>query len=257
LAGIDAVLHETPLQPVVGTSRYDAAHEEAVIYEMLSWRPSGLIVAGLEHTEASRAMMRAAGIPIVEMMDIDGPAVAAAVGISHEEAGRQMAREVVARGYRRIAYLGAGSPGDHRARKRLAGFEEVLGQAGISLIDRMFYEGNSGFGTGREMTKNLLSQNSEVDFLYYNSDLNAAGGLLYCLEKGVDVPGTIGLAGFNAFEMLMGLPMRLATTDSRRNAIGRAAAEVIASGELSETLTVLEPVFDAGETVRPRPNDPR
>jgi hypothetical protein len=46
LGGIGAVLDDTPLQPVVGTSKYDPDHEEHVIYEMLSWRPSGLIVAG-------------------------------------------------------------------------------------------------------------------------------------------------------------------------------------------------------------------
>ena len=74
---------------------------------MLSWRPSGLIVAGLEHTEAARTMMRAAGIPIVEVMDTDGEPVAASVGISHVAAGRLMAREIAARGYRNICYLGA------------------------------------------------------------------------------------------------------------------------------------------------------
>jgi LacI family gluconate utilization system Gnt-I transcriptional repressor len=83
LGGIGSVLDDTPLQPVVGTSKYDPEHEEHVIYEMLSWRPSGLIVAGLEHTDAARAMMAAAGIPMVEVMDVDGAPVAAAVGISH------------------------------------------------------------------------------------------------------------------------------------------------------------------------------
>jgi hypothetical protein len=72
LGGIGSVLDDTPLQPVVGTSKYDPEHEEHVIYEMLSWRPSGLIVAGLEHTEAARAMMANAGIPVVEVMDVDG-----------------------------------------------------------------------------------------------------------------------------------------------------------------------------------------
>jgi LacI family gluconate utilization system Gnt-I transcriptional repressor len=101
LGGIGAVLDDTPLQPVVGTSKYDPDHEEHVIYEMLSWRPSGLIVAGLEHTEAARAMMANAGIPVVEVMDVDGDPVAAAVGISHEAAGRDMAREIARRGYRK------------------------------------------------------------------------------------------------------------------------------------------------------------
>jgi LacI family gluconate utilization system Gnt-I transcriptional repressor len=164
LGGIGAVLDDTPLQPVVGTSKYDPDHEEHVIYEMLSWRPSGLIVAGLEHTEAARAMMANAGIPVVEVMDVDGDPVAAAVGISHEAAGRDMAREIARRGYRKIAYLGSSSIADHRAQKRLKGFREGLAEAGLTPIDECFYHGASGFGTGRAMTEQVLTRHPEGRF---------------------------------------------------------------------------------------------
>jgi LacI family gluconate utilization system Gnt-I transcriptional repressor len=207
-------------------------------------------VAGLEHTEAARAMMANAGIPVVEVMDVDGDPVAAAVGISHETAGRDMAREIVRRGYGRIAYLGSSSIADHRAQKRLKGFREGLAEAGLTPVDECFYDGASGFGTGRAMTAEVLTRHPEIDFLYYNTDINAAGGLLYCLEKGLDIPGRIGLAGFNSFEVLDGLPMRIATMDSRRYEIGRRAAELIAANELTDEIAELEPEFLPGDTVR-------
>lgn len=250
LHGIDAVLDDTELQPVIGTSQYDPQREEKVIYEMLSWRPSGLIVAGLEHTDAARAMMRAAGVPVVEVMDVDGDPVAAAVGISHEDAGRAMAAEIVARGYNNVGYLGSSSIADARAQKRYRGFEAGLAEAGVALADSIFYDGTSGFGTGRGMTQALLERTPDLDFLYYNTDMNAAGGLLYCLEKGMDIPGQIGLAGFNSFEVLDGLPMRIATMDSQREAIGRRAAELMVANELTVEVVRLEPEFLPGDTVR-------
>lgn len=250
LAGIGDVLDGTPLQPVIGTSKYDDDLEEKVIYEMLSWRPSGLIVAGLEHSDAARAMMANAGIPVVEVMDVDGDPVAACVGISHLEAGRQMAAEIAARGYRRIGYCGSSSTRDHRAQKRRQGFEQGLAEAGLSLADSCLYAGASGFGTGRGMTEQILTRTPDLDFLYYNSDINAAGGLLYCLEKGLSIPDRIGLAGFNSFEVLDGLPMRIATMDSQRHAIGRRAAELVAANALSDEVVRLAPVFLPGDTVR-------
>lgn len=252
LHGIGAVLDDTELQPVIGTSQYDLAREEKVIYEMLSWRPSGLIVAGLEHTEAARAMMRNAGVPVVEVMDVDGDPVAATVGISHEAAGRAMAAEIVARGYKSIGYLGSSSIADARAQKRYRGFEAGLAEAGVALADSIFYDGASGFGTGRGMTQAMLERSPGLDFLYYNTDMNAAGGLLYCLEKGMDIPGNIGLAGFNSFEVLDGLPMRIATMDSQREAIGRKAAELMVANELTKEVIRLEPEFLPGDTVRKR-----
>ena len=254
MTGISEVLEDTGLQPVVGVTNYSPDREEAVIYEMLSWRPSGLIIAGLEHTDAARAMLAQAGVPIVEIMDIDGSPVDSAVGISHRRAGRQMAETIIAAGYRNIAFLGTQMPNDHRARKRLEGFEEALAKAGLALVDREFYSGGSALLKGREMTEAVLNRNPQVDFLYYSNDMIGAGGLLYCLDKGLDVPGKIGLAGFNGVELLDGLSRKLATMDACRLEIGRRAAEIISGhphqgvvgGEMIELFPTLEP----GDTIR-------
>jgi LacI family transcriptional regulator, gluconate utilization system Gnt-I transcriptional repressor len=225
-----------------------------VLYEMLSWRPSGVIIAGLEHTEAAHAMMVQAGIPIVEIMDVDGTPVDSAVGISHRRAGRKMAEAIIAAGYRNIAFLGTMMPHDHRARKRLEGFEEALAKAGLALVDREFYSGGSALLKGREMTEAVLTRSPHVDFLYYSNDMIGAGGLLYCLHKGLDVPNQIGLAGFNGVELLEGLPRRLATMDACRHEIGRRAAEIIAGkahdGIIGGDVVELSPTLQRGDTIR-------
>ena len=255
MTGISDVLENTGLQPVVGVTNYLPHREEAVLYEMLSWRPSGVIIAGLEHTAASHAMLAQAGIPIVEIMDIDGQPVDSAVGLSHRRAGRQMAEAIVASGYRKIAFCGTQMPNDHRAKKRLEGFEEALRRAGLTLVDREFYSGGSALLKGREMTAAILSRNPDVDFIYYSNDMIGAGGLLYCLEQGIDVPERLGLAGFNGVELLDGLPRRLATMDACRQDIGRLAAEIVAGkrpnpgkAEVIELFPVLQP----GDTIRQR-----
>lgn len=254
LAGISEVLEDTGLQPVVGVSNYLPEREESVLYEMLSWRPSGIILAGLEHTDAARAMLDQAGVPVVEIMDTDGTPVDSAVGISHLKAGQMMAEAILAAGYRRIAFLGTQMPNDHRARKRLEGFEAGLARAGVTLAEREFYSGGSALLKGREMTEAVLARRPDLDFLYYSNDMIGAGGLLYCLEKGLDVPGQIGLAGFNGLDILEGLPRRLATMDSCRRDIGRRAAEIIAGrphqGLIGGEVIELTPTIWQGDTIR-------
>ena len=254
LTGISEVLEDTGLQPVIGVSNYSPDREESVLYEMLSWRPSGVILAGLEHTPAATAMLSQAGVPIVEIMDIDGTPVDSAVGISHRRAGRQMAETIIAAGYRRIAFLGTQMPNDHRARKRLEGFEDALARQGLTLADREFYSGGSALLKGREMTEAVLKRSPDVDFLYYSNDMIGAGGLLYCLAQGLDVPGKIGLAGFNGVELLDGLPRRLATMDACRLEIGRKAAEIIAGrghgGVIGGEVIELFPTLQPGDTIR-------
>ena len=255
MAGISAVLEQTDLQPVVGVTDYLPEKEERVLYEMLSWRPSGVIIAGLEHTEAAKAMMKASGIPVVEIMDIDGTPVDCAVGISHRRAGREMARAILRAGYQKIGFLGTKMPLDHRARKRFEGFTEALAKSGVEVVDQEFYSGGSALKKGREMTQALLEREPEIDFLYYSNDMIGAGGLLYLLEQGRDIPGSIGLAGFNGVELLEGLPRRLATMDAHREEIGRKAAEIIAARTENpaaefERIVELTPKITYGDTLR-------
>jgi LacI family transcriptional regulator, gluconate utilization system Gnt-I transcriptional repressor len=254
LTGITEVLDGTPLQPVVGLTNYLPERENKVLYEMLSWRPSGIVIAGLEHSATARAMLKSAGIPVVEIMDTDGEPIDSMVGISHRRAGREMARAIVAQGYRRIAFLGTKMPLDHRARKRFEGFTEALAKAGIEIADQEFYSGGSGLAKGREMTETVLRRTPDLDFIYYSNDMIGAGGLLWCLANGIDVPGRIGLAGFNNVELLDGLPMRLATMDARRREIGRKAAEIIAAAAAGDPgatgqIVEIEPELSLGQTL--------
>lgn len=257
LTGINEILEDTELQPVVGVTDYLPEKEERVLYEMLSWRPSGVIIAGLEHSDASKAMLKAAGIPVVEIMDSDGSPVDAMVGISHRRAGREMAKAILKAGYQRIGFMGTKMPLDHRARKRFEGFTEHLAKSGVEIEDRAFYSGGSALAKGREMTAEMLERSPELDFLYYSNDLIGAGGLLYLIEQGIDIPGQIGLAGFNGVELLQGLPRQLATMDACRSEIGRKAAEIVAaqlenaSAEIEREVT-LSPTISYGDTLRRR-----
>ncbi|WP_425100962.1 LacI family DNA-binding transcriptional regulator [Tropicibacter sp. S64] len=257
MSGISAVLEETDLQPVVGVTDYLPEKEERVLYEMLSWRPSGVIIAGLEHSEASKAMLKASGIPVVEIMDTDGTPIDCAVGISHRRAGREMARAILKQGYQRIGFMGTKMPLDHRARKRFEGFTEALAKEGVEVVDQEFYSGGSALAKGRELTRAMLQRDPELDFLYYSNDMIAAGGLLELMDQGIDIPGQIGLAGFNGVELLQGLPRQLATMDACRTEIGTKAAQIIAArvaGEAEPDQKVIEltPRISFGDTLKRR-----
>ena len=255
LSGISEELDETELQPVVGVTDYQPEKEEKVLFEMLSWRPSGVIIAGLEHSDASRAMLRQAGIPVVEIMDTDGEPIDTAVGISHRRAGRMMGEAILTAGYKRIGFMGTKMPLDHRARKRFEGFTQTLAKEGIEIADQEFYSGGSALAKGREMTAAMLERTPDLDFLYYSNDMIGAGGLLYLQERNIDIPTKIGLAGFNGVELLDGLPKKLASMDACRREIGQTAARIIAARNAEGAnddgqVVELTPKLTFGDTLR-------
>ncbi|MEM9715339.1 MAG: LacI family DNA-binding transcriptional regulator [Pseudomonadota bacterium] len=250
--GVTKGLEGSGLQPVFGVSHYDLDKEEEVILEMLSWRPSGLIVSGLEHSPHATRAMAAADIPVVEIMDTDGHPTDFNVGISQIAAGRRMAEEFVKRGYKRIGFIGTKMPADFRAQKRLQGFTEGLAEAGLEVAGTEYHKGGSTLVLGRQMTESLMASVPNLDGIYYSTDFLAAGGLLYCMDNGIDVPGQVALAGFNGLELLDGFSKRIATTDASRFETGKTAAELIQSalnGDDAKRVHVIDATFDPGDTL--------
>ncbi|MDO5622862.1 MAG: LacI family DNA-binding transcriptional regulator [Paracoccus sp. (in: a-proteobacteria)] len=252
LGGISAELDDTGLQPVVGVTNYSPEREESVLYDMLSWRPSGIILAGLEHSAASKAMLANAAVPVVEIMDAGAPGIDLVVGIDHARAGREMAAQIIKAGYRRIGFIGTHMPEDHRAKKRMAGLEAGLTEAGLSITAREFYQGGSSLRKGRELTERILTREPDLDFLYFSNDMIGAGGLIWCRDQGIDIPGKLGLAGFNGVDLLAGLPLQLTTTDARRIDIGRIAARLVAGKDTRPDSGIIElaPTILPGDTIR-------
>lgn len=258
LAGISDAIQESGKQPVFGISNYDAKTEGAIIRDMLSWRPAGMIVSGLEQAAQSRKLLEGAGIPVVQIMDVDGEAIDIAVGLSHSEAGRDMARALMELGRSRFAYVGAALEKDVRARKRMEGFREELERQGLSLVESCADEGFSSLPLGRSLTANLLGSGADIDCIYYSNDDMAAGGLFACMAAGVAVPQDVTLAGFNGLEFLEGLPVRLATARSPRRQIGAEAIRMLLAA-LKQPLTaeerrlVLRSEIDLGDA-KPHPD---
>ena len=233
LDGISASLKPSQLRPVFGLTDYDLDQEAEVIRDMLAWRPAGLIVAGLEHSSATRKMLHAADTPIVEIMDVDGDAIDSCVGISHFQACFDMALAIVDKGHRKIGFMGTKMPLDYRATKRLDGFIAGLKSKGVTLLDQELYTEGSTVRKGKEATAAMLQRYPDLECVYCSTDVIAIGAMMHCMGAGISIPDQLAIAGFNALSMSEGLPMELATTDSLRFDIGKAAADIILQRNIS------------------------
>jgi LacI family gluconate utilization system Gnt-I transcriptional repressor len=235
LAGANQVLEDAGFQPVIGVSNYDPQREEALIESILSWRPSGLLVAGLEHTERARAMLKGSGVRVVELIDTDGEGIDIVVGSSHRAAGRKSAEHLLTRGYRRIGYVGHDFTVDIRAGKRLEGFRAALAEKGLAFTDEeISSNGASSVEAGRLGLARLMARRPALDAVYFSNDDLAIGGYFHCLENRISVPGDLALFGYNGLEIARLTPLPLSTIRSPRFAMGKTGAELLLRGGPSQ-----------------------
>ncbi len=235
LNGLTETLSEGGIQPVFGVTEYSQHKEETLVRDLLSWRPRGIILPGLEHSDATRAAIHASGVAVAEVMDIDGTPISVAFGLSQTDAGRATARHMLEKGYRRFGYIGSQGGRDLRAGKRLQGFRETVRAAGAQMTVEHIADAPSSMPVGRQATAELLGRPDPPQAIYYSNDDLAAGGMMHCLAKGIGIPSQVALAGFNGLGFLEALPIRLTTVQTPRHEMGmRAARHVVEDAEAAE-----------------------
>jgi len=254
VTGIAEALAGTSIQPFFGVTDYRLEKEYEIIRAMLSWNPTGIIITGLDQPEKTQSILRASGVPVVQIMDSDGTPIDHCVGFSQFQAGATMAKHLIESGRSLFGYVGGDIVRDTRAGKRLAGFESELEKQGLALLGKKIGEGGTSVAKGRAMTKQLIDELPNLDCIYFSNDDMATGGALHCMAKGIDVGSELALVGFNGLEILNDLPVPISTSYTPRREIGRAAVEVLlndvgSSSTSGQILTQFVPSIKLGEVV--------
>lgn len=225
-AGITSELEKAGYNPVIGVTDYDVAREESLVESMLSWNAAGMIVNDVAHSERTARLLRAANVPVVEIMTVSDEPIDSCVGFDHAGAARRMTDHLVARGYRRLAFLGWHGTA-FAASARYTAIRDHLNELNLPLVAPAWYDAPPGVADGKSGLQRLVAETPQVDAVIFGNDLMAVGGLLCCNMNGWDVPGRLALAGFGGMAIGQEMELALTTIDFPRYDVGRVAARTI------------------------------
>ena len=248
LSGINKCAAAHDVGVVFGVTEYNIYTEEKLVADLLSWRPKGIIITGVEHTENTVNMIARNNVACVEIMDTDAPPIHSAIGISHSKSGQIMAHHLASQGYTRIAYIGGDNFMDYRGKKRQSGFVETLAEYGIECVSFIKQNTTSETMFGRIMTKSLLEQHPKIQAIFYYNDVLATGGMYHCLTHGIKIPDDLALAGFTNLPSVQALPYRLTTIQTPRYDMGYQSAKYVLTDPNSKIIKDMGLDLIVGET---------
>ncbi|MEM7470707.1 MAG: LacI family DNA-binding transcriptional regulator [Pseudomonadota bacterium] len=223
-SGITSELEKAGYNAVIGVSDYDLEKEEELIYSMMSWRPSGIIVPNTVHTEKATNILKNAGVPVVETMNLTDTPIDIVVGLDQRMAARALAQYVLSKGYRRFAAVGW-TDQDHGAAMRFSEIEAQVNEAGFEIFSPALFDRPPNFVRGKAGLAQVMEMRPDIDAVFFSNDTAATGGIIHCLEAGVSIPDDLAIAGFSGLETGQHMPKRLCTIRTRRFEIGRLAAK--------------------------------
>jgi LacI family gluconate utilization system Gnt-I transcriptional repressor len=225
-------------QLMLGLSGFPATCEEELLKGILSRRPDAIVLTGVSHSAESRKRLQAAKIPVMEMWDLCETPIDMLVGFSHVNVGREVAKYLHGKGYRRFALVCAG---DERAQIRRRAFLEALSDLGLEGLATVSVSTPTTVRMGREGLASLLDDGHRPDAVFCSSDVLAHGVLAEAQSRGLKVPSDLAVMGFADLDFAAYTFPSLSTVHVDRAAIGRRAGEALLarlSGKPVEEMTV-------------------
>ncbi|WP_112322506.1 LacI family DNA-binding transcriptional regulator [Oceanibium sediminis] len=186
----------------------------------------GVIVASSTLKPGFSKAFRDAGMPVVHTFGRYAKApLVHVVGIDNVACGRMAANELVRRGYKRLAFLG-GPAAATSTQDRQKGFLDALEKLPGIEVSVSFAEAYS-FRAGRNEMLRLLDQGQQAEAYFCGDDVLSIGALSAVRDRGLAVPGDIGIIGLNDMEMSGWQNIDLTTIHQPIEQIIDASIEVI------------------------------
>jgi DNA-binding LacI/PurR family transcriptional regulator len=217
------VLQDRGLRPLL-VNLSDATDPERSVRMLRQYSVDGVIVASSSLPSDFAGAFRAANLPVVHAFGRATPSPAVhTVGIDNRYAGTLAARTLIARGYRRLGFLG-GPEHATTTQDRLAGFRAGGDQAGITVTQR--FASAYSFDAGRAAMADWV-RGERRDAYFCGDDVLSIGAMSSLADAGLSVPGDVGVIGLNDMAMAGWDNIALTTIHQPFDAIIRASVDLL------------------------------
>lgn len=175
------------------------------------------------------------------------------VTTNNEEGGRTATTHLLDQGCERIALLMA-NPDSVPAKDRQTGYMQALEAAGSTIDDQLIVVSDNqehhGYNeqSGYEAMQQLLELPNPPDGVFATSDVQAIGALRAISERGLSVPDTIRVVGYD--DILISRHVGLTTVRQPMYEMGVMAAERLLSQVDSPTQTRAQTVLSPSLVIR-------
>lgn len=228
VAALQRDLGRARLQMLLGHSEYDPLTEEELVRATLSWAPAAIVLTGLTHSDTTRRMLAAAGIPVVQIWELgEGDPIDMAVGFHHDQVGAAAVRHLLARGCRSLVYLSGRTHQDKRAAQRAEGFLSAARAQGVP-VRHLTHPAPATTELGGILFSQVLAEAGDQRLgIGCSNDLLALGVLFEAQRRGKRIPDDHAVIGFGDLGFAASCNPALSTIRPAGDLIGTEAARLI------------------------------
>jgi LacI family gluconate utilization system Gnt-I transcriptional repressor len=218
-----AELSAAGMNVMLGLTGVSTARTNELIRAALSRRVDAIISTG-PLDDATVELVRRGPALFIQVWELPDDPPGLAVGFSHRDAGRDVARFLIARGYRHPHLVTADGV---RARLRRDGFVEEWEAQGGSAPSEATVAIPSTFGHARRVFSDMRRLERQPDVVVCGSDSLAQGLIIEAQAAGLRVPDNLAVMGFGNSDIAGDMRPTITTVDIDGARIAREAIAAI------------------------------
>ncbi|GAA1675084.1 LacI family DNA-binding transcriptional regulator [Kribbella yunnanensis] len=251
--GVMRAADERNLLVMMASTFRDAEREIAYLASLRAQRARAAVMIGSRRTdeeslartasEVSSFLNSGAGLALVSQSGMP----AHTIEPDNRAGAAELARSLAGQGWRKFGILG-GPDALATARDRRDGFVAGLADSGLEPV--AIQAGDFTRDGGYAAVEQLLDRGVELDCLFAVNDVMAVGAMSALRARGVDVPGQLGVAGFDDIATLRDVWPGLTTVRLPLEQMGRRALELAIEGGEATTETFKAEVVLRESTAR-------
>jgi LacI family transcriptional regulator len=208
-------------------SNEDPEQEARGVETFLRSRVDGIMASMAKGTKTYDHFLeiRKKGVPLI-LFDRANHSLGTPSVVVDDYGGAYRAVEhLLQQGYRKIAHIG-GPPHIEIFHDRLRGYTDALRAYGLPVRKEWIVRGKVSVESGRECTARLMQGKERPDAILAVEDFTALGAIQVLKEKGVDIPGEVGIIGFANEPFGLYITPSLSTVDQQPKKMGEKAAKL-------------------------------
>lgn len=226
---------------MLGLTGAGNARMPQLIEAALARRADAIILTGIITDAETRQRLRERAVTVIETWGIPEDPIDIAVGFSHTDVGRDVARFLHGRGYERPLLAVADGA---RARQRRDGFVEEWNTTGHEAPVVLDVPLPTRFGHSRLIWRHVAQMATPPDVIVCGSDVLAQGVIIEAQAAGLRVPDQVATVGFGNIAVAGDMRPSITTVDVDGARIGREAVAVLRRRATGERIT--QKVIDVG-----------
>jgi LacI family transcriptional regulator len=181
----------------LATTRDDPAALEATVRALIARRVDGLVITSVARADtAALQLLRAAGVPYVQLARASDLVPGDFVGVDDTTAAGEVMAHALGHGHHRVAtVVGPRFSSASAARER--GFLDAAAALGVGVPPEWRLSTSLDNAGGRSAARVLLDAPEPPQLVACGSDELAIGVMELALERGLRVPGDLAVTGFD------------------------------------------------------------